>query len=143
MKLVLQRLISTPKSTIGELSVDGIHECVTLEDALREHKIFGQTAIPIGLYPIALTWSPRFNRTLPLVQNVPGFDGIRIHLGNTAEDTAGCILVGQQADVDRILHSRLAFELLYDKLWAAWFSCHDPITLEIKGLVDKKPQSLG
>src|SRR3972149_10690167 len=97
MELLLQRKIFTDKSTIGELFVDGVFECFTLEDVVRDdEKIKKVTAIPDGIYTVLVTWSPRFKRQLPLLIDVPGFDGIRIHPGNTADDTEGCLLVGEK-----------------------------------------------
>lgn len=98
MRLTLERIQSDPDVTIGRLLVDGQWDCWTLEDPVRERygapvgawKIPGQTAIPRGLYPLAITWSPRFTRDLPLLQYVPGFTGVRIHPGNTPRDTEGC-----------------------------------------------------
>ena len=118
MELKLVRKIFTDKSTIGDLSVNGAFECVTLEDPPREVKIKGETAIPAGRYEIAVTFSNKFGKFLPLLLNVPGFDGIRIHPGNTPKDTLGCILVGQGKGVDSISNSRLAFLPLFEKIQA-------------------------
>jgi hypothetical protein len=117
MKLELVRKVKTGESTIGILSIDGKFECYTLEDVVRVgEKIYGQTAIPTGTYKVILTMSPRFKRVLPLIVDVPGFDGIRIHPGNTAKDTDGCILVGTSSGKDVVNNSRVAFEALYSKL---------------------------
>ena len=117
MKLELVRKVKTGESTIGTLSIDGVFQCYTLEDVVRSgEKVWGQTAIPCGEYRVMLTMSPRFKRILPLIVDVPGFDGIRIHPGNTAKDTDGCILVGTSSGVDFIGSSRVAFEALYSKL---------------------------
>ena len=118
MELKLVRKIFTDKSTIGDLSVNGTFECFTLEDPPRPVKIKGETAIPAGKYEIAVTFSNKFGKFLPLLLNVPGFDGIRIHPGNTAKDTLGCILVGQGKGVDSISSSRLAFLPLFEKIQA-------------------------
>ena len=73
----------------------------------------GRTAIPEGRYRVRTTYSPRFRRDLPLVENVPGFEGVRIHPGNTAADTEGCILPGSSRDPQgRVLDSRSAFRKL-------------------------------
>lgn len=76
----------------------------------------GKTAIPAGFYLVQITYSPRFKVPLPLVEDVPGFTGIRIHAGNTDEDTEGCILVGRTSHADAIGESRLALEALMAKL---------------------------
>jgi hypothetical protein len=116
MQLQLVRKIFTDQSTIGELSVNGVFECFTLEDKVRPVKIKGETAIPAGTYEVAVTFSNKFQKLLPLLMDVPNFDGIRIHTGNTAKDTLGCILVGQGTGVDSISSSRLAFAPLFEKL---------------------------
>lgn len=93
----------------------------TLEDAVRlGEKIPGQTAIPAGLYDVTIDFSPHFQKHMPHVLNVPGFDGIRIHAGNTAKDTEGCILVGESWDgKSMILRSRDAYERLFARIKAA------------------------
>lgn len=104
-------------ATIGDLYVDDVWECYTLEDVEQlGPKVPGQTAIPTGWYKVVITMSPRFKRLLPLLVDVPGFDGIRIHPGNDAEDTHGCLLVGQTKGDDTIGGSRAAFNALYLKL---------------------------
>jgi uncharacterized protein DUF5675 len=113
MELRLERKWFTGTSTIGELSVDGTFQCFTLEDVFREGDIFlvkvpGATAIPEGRYGVVVTRSERFKIELPEVLNVPNFKGIRIHSGNTAADTEGCVLVGRTRVVDSVGESRLA-----------------------------------
>lgn len=99
MKLRLNRKYLKKDYTIGELLIDGVYFCDTLEDRVRdltkEPKIAGRTAIPEGEYEIIINISPRFRRKLPRLLDVPGFSGVLIHRGNSAEDTAGCILVGE------------------------------------------------
>ena len=120
MLLQLVRRWFTEESTIGTLYVDGLDECFTLEDRVRTGpKVFGATAIPEGTYAISIDMSQRFRRELPRLIGVPGFDGIRIHAGNVAEDTHGCILVGQTRGPDWIGRSRAAFDLLFAKMQTA------------------------
>ena len=109
----------TASSTIGELHLDGQFECYTLEDCVRPVKIKGMTAIPAGSYEVVINFSERFQRLLPLLLNVPNFDGVRIHAGNTAADTEGCLLVGETQSADFIGKSRAAFDALFPKLQAA------------------------
>lgn len=119
MKLTVRRLELTGQSTIGRLAVDGVDFCWTLEDVVRAGpKVPGQTAIPAGTYAVQLTMSNRFKRVLPLLLNVPGFEGVRIHPGNTAADTEGCILVGLGHVDDGITDSRKAFDALFARLQA-------------------------
>jgi hypothetical protein len=116
MKLHLKRLHKTDKSTIGELSIDGLFECYTLEDIERTVKIKGITAIPKGTYKVGISMSTRFKKELPILFNVPNFSGVRIHSGNVAENTEGCILVGNTRSVDFIGESRKAFNKLFAKM---------------------------
>lgn len=114
VNLQLNRKYLKETYTIGTLSIDGTYFCDTLEDRVRdltrEAKIAGKTAIPEGEYEIIINISPRFRRKLPRLLSVPGFSGILIHRGNTAEDTAGCILVGENKVKGRLVNST-AYEL--------------------------------
>ena len=98
MKIILLRTDYTPESTTGLLIVDDKSFCHTLEDTVRARgvKVYGRTAISAGVYPLRLTMSVRFKRVTPEICNVPMFTGVRIHGGNTAEDTEGCILVAKR-----------------------------------------------
>lgn len=118
MNLLLQREILTDESTIGQLFVNGQRECFTLEDVVRPagEKIFGKTAVPFGRYRILVTDSARFKRPLPILVEVPGFEGVRIHPGNTSEDTKGCILVGLTKEDNFIGKSQMAMSLLLPKI---------------------------
>jgi len=118
MNLLLERLQLDPDVTIGSLSIDGDFECWTLEDTVRAAgvKVMGATAIPPGTYRVDITWSNRFKQPMPLLLNVPMFEGIRIHSGNTAENTEGCILVGQDRLAKSLGRSRAAYRLLFAKL---------------------------
>lgn len=121
MLMILQRQPSADGATIGELSIEGQHECWTCEDVVRPPgvKVLGETAIPAGRYRVTVTFSNRFQRLLPLVNDVPGFTGIRIHPGNTAADTEGCILPGVVKGTNNVGQSRMAFEPLFAKIVAA------------------------
>jgi hypothetical protein len=131
MKLTLVRVARRDTYTISKLSINGIFECDILEDKDRdlnhdgdlkdpgEEKVFGQTAIPCGTYQIDITYSERFKRMLPLLENVPGFSGIRIHTGNTAVDTHGCLLVGKNTEIGKVTDSKKTFDKLFAKLAVA------------------------
>lgn len=105
---------------ISQLFVDGEFECYILEDRERlkkgKQKIDGETAIPEGTYEIIINYSPRFKQKLPRLLNVPGFTGILIHPGNTAKDTAGCLLPGKTKTEHSVGQSRVAFNALFKKL---------------------------
>jgi hypothetical protein len=134
MKLTLLRRPSAHGCTLGSLYVDGAFECYTLEDVVRADgiKIAGETAIPAGTYTIDITMSPRFGCLLPLLLSVGGFVGIRIHPGNSAKNTDGCILVGRDVMGDAwISDSRRAFEALFAKLQAA-HAKGEAISIEVK-----------
>lgn len=128
MKLTLKRNIFTDTSTIGELFIDGRFECFILEDtdrglisemdleAIKAVKVFGNTCIPYGEYRVHNTFSNRFKKILPILEQVKGFEGIRIHPGNTSSDTEGCLLPGTSKANNLVLHSRNAFNNLFNKL---------------------------
>jgi hypothetical protein len=133
VKLELKRRWLTPKFTIGELFVDGVFECFIGEDRYRpppQPKVYGKTAIPCGTYEVRVTHSPRFQRFLPLLLKVPGFEGVRIHPGNVAADTEGCLLPGRSRRDDQVLESRLAFDALHAKVMRAQMA-RQPISITI------------
>lgn len=131
MKLFLQRIAQTPEYTIGRLEINGKFFCHTLEDAVREQKIAGKTAIPEGTYKVVVNRSPRFKRDLPLLLDVPYFEGIRIHRGNTAKDTSGCILVGINSKKGMVLEST-KYEVELTNILKKAQQNGDTITIEIK-----------
>lgn len=116
MKVEVKRLFLGTEYTIGKLYIDGAYFCDTLEDKVRVgEKIAGKTAIPAGTYKVKMTWSPRFKRYLPEILNVPGFSGVRIHSGNTAKDTEGCLLLGLNKEKGKVLNSKNAVEFFIDR----------------------------
>ncbi len=121
MQLHLLRDTFAERSTLGLLYVNDVAECDTLEDRVRVGpKVPCQTAIPPGTYRVVIDDSTRFKRPMPHILDVPGFEGIRIHSGNTDADTEGCILVGlRTANMDFIADSRKAFDAFFAKLKAA------------------------
>lgn len=110
MKLLLKRDIKTKDFTLGTLYIDDVEFCKTVEDVIRmpNEKIFGKTAIPTGEYKVIINYSNHFKKELPLLIDVKGFEGIRIHSGNTAEDTNGCIIIGKKRTLNGVLMSRIA-----------------------------------
>lgn len=108
MQINVRRTFKGPDYTIGKLYIDGHYLCDTLEDTVRPAgtKIAGKTAIPAGTYKVKKTMSPRFKKILPEILNVPGFTGVRIHSGNTAADTDGCLLLGLNKTKGAILDSQ-------------------------------------
>lgn len=134
MKLKVERRFLKPGYTIGRLEVDGKYFCDTLEDRVRdlsrEKKIPGETAIPAGIYDVVVNISPRFKRKLPRLLNVPGFEGILIHRGNTPEDTAGCILVGENKSKGRVINST-PYELRLTEMIERAQTAGETITIEI------------
>lgn len=121
MDIAIKRIYKGAEYTIGRLSIDGKYFCDTLEDTVRAPgvKVRGKTAVPAGRYRVVLSESPRFKRILPLLVDVPNFEGVRIHPGNTAEDTEGCLLVGFNQAKGKVVASRATFQKLFEKLWAA------------------------
>lgn len=130
MELTLYRKHFSDESTIGDLHIDGAFICYILEDKDRglfqgmsstevaALKVYGKTAIPTGRYGVILSYSNRFKKYLPLLINVTGFEGVRIHAGNKAVDSLGCLLTGTSFTDNMVAESRKAFTELYAKLKA-------------------------
>ena len=124
-ELILTRTDFTLKSTIGSLALDGQHLAYILEDRVRkagEPKVYGETAIGYGRYQVVITKSERFSKAagkdvfLPLLLDVPYFEGIRIHTGNYATDSEGCLIVGTGKTKDMVTDSRKAFTKVFTML---------------------------
>ena len=128
MEILVKRLYKNSAYTIGKMYIDGQYLCDTVEDCDRGlnqsmtsqqiavKKVYGKTAIPAGRYKVTLTFSNKFKRVLPLVNDVIGFLGIRIHAGNTAEDSLGCIIVGENKIKGGVVNSKVTLERLMAKL---------------------------
>lgn len=129
--LLQRRIVNSGKNTIGNLFFNGIWFCYVLEDTVRElkdinndgdfddkneGKVYGETAIPTGVYKIILNMSNRFKKLLPLLIDVKGYQGIRIHNGSTEAHTHGCLLVGFKTDQKSIWESKIALGSLMEKL---------------------------
>lgn len=140
MEIDLHRKYKKDGYTIGKLSINGKSICDTLEDTdreltsdmseeeIKERKVFGKTAIPIGEYKVVMTYSNRFKKQMPLLLDVKGFSGIRIHSGNTAEDTEGCILCGKNSEKGKVLNSKVFTELVYQHIR---YGINEGVTIKI------------
>ena len=143
MLITLDRAWKRKGYTISRLYINGELFCNALEDesrglrqdqdlaTIKAKKIAGETAIPSGNYMVTLTYSPRFRKMLPLLNDVPGFSGVRIHSGNTAKDTEGCILVGQNLEKGKVLNSRAWYDKLLAKMQEAWAK-KDHVVIDIQ-----------
>lgn len=140
-KLTLKRIALRSTYTIGKLYIDDNYFCDTLEDTVRdldkngkfdngEKKVYAKTAIPYGTYEIKWTYSPRFKKYTPQLMNVPSFEGIRIHAGNTSADTEGCLLLGENKQVGKVINSRAAINKFYPIIKEA--CSKGKVTIEIK-----------
>ena len=128
MRLTLVRRWNKKDYCIGDLYINGKWFCNVLEDVdrglddsmteeeIRSIKVKGQTAIPVGIYTVLLTYSPKYKKVMPLINNVKGYSGIRIHSGNSSKDTEGCLLVGKNTVVGRLTDSRNTFNALFKRL---------------------------
>ena len=132
MEILVKRIAKKSKYTIGKMYIDGQYICDTLEDTdrglnqnmsleeIKKKKVYGETAIPTGTYKVDMnTVSPKFNNRvwakpyggkLPRLIAVPGYEGVLIHAGNRAEDTLGCVLVGENKAVGQVLNSQVTFK---------------------------------
>lgn len=128
MRLTLKRIANKKTYCIGKLYINGKYFCDTLEDVdrgldstmteeeIKKIKVKGETAIPTGIYKIILNYSPKFKKVMPLITNVKGYSGVRIHTGNSAKDTEGCLLVGKNTIVGRLTESRKMYDALFKRL---------------------------
>lgn len=141
MELLLERKWCKSEYTIGRLYVNGEFYCNTLEDTVRdinkngtfdcgEFKIKGHTAIPYGEYEVIVNYSPKFKRELPRLLNVPHFEGILIHRGNTHKDSSGCVLVGENKKKGMVLNST-KYELELTRILKEATSRKEKITIKI------------
>ena len=154
MRLTLQRIAKKETYTIGRLYVDGIYVCDTIEDkdrGLKSHypleqikkaKVYGETAIPLGTYIIDMdkvspkfsgrSWAKPYGGKIPRLRSVPGFDGVLIHPGNTADSSLGCILVGINDKVGRVSDSQRTFKSLMDEHLVPAYERGDTITITLQ-----------
>ena len=129
MRLVVERKWRKEDYTIGILYVNGVRLCNTLEDAVRDEKVYGKTAIPKGTYRVLMNtvspkfqdreWSKPYGGIVPRLRNVSNFQNVLIHVGNSAADTSGCILVGDNTIKGRLTNSTNRYYELMGKLLRA------------------------
>lgn len=144
MEILIKRLWKKDKYTIGRVLIDGKYFSESLEDVdrnlssdmpleeIKKLKVKGETAIPTGTYQVLYTYSPRFKRMLPLVNNVKGFEGCRFHAGNSINDTSGCILLGKNTKVGMVTDSRNTCNKFYKLIEEAITKRGEAIILTIE-----------
>ena len=137
MHIHAHRNVFTDESTISMVTVNDDFVCNLLEDTDRRledgnQKVYGRTAIPRGFYEIKMDYSPKYKRNMPHVLDVPQYEGIRIHPGNKADDTEGCLIPGYYDDTrkDWVSNSKVAYEKLLSMMLNAW-TAGEKVTLEI------------
>ena len=134
-EVILERAWRRDTYTVGKVIIDGERFCESMEDKdrgltqdmsdeeIKRVKVYGETAIPTGVYTVKMTYSPKYKRMMPEVLNVPGYSGIRIHSGNTAKDSLGCILLGRNTKVEMVTESRKTCKEFERLLEAAGGEC--------------------
>lgn len=128
MKVKVERKYKKDTYTIGILFINGEKFCNTLEDKdrgltdkmteaeIKKIKVYGETAIPTGTYKVEMTYSQKYKKIMPELKNVKGYSGIRIHSGNTAKDSLGCLLLGENKEVGKVVNSRVTCDKFYAKV---------------------------
>lgn len=142
MEIKVVRKYRKADYTIGQVYINGVYFCDSLEDTDRklkntDHlskiqavKVYGQTAIPLGKYNVSYTYSPKFGKNMPEIMNVPGYSGVRIHVGNFAKDTLGCLLLGKNRAVGCVLDSKFWFNKFMDEYFLPAVRSKELITIE-------------
>lgn len=138
MEILVKRIAKKPKYTIGKLYIDEQYICDTLEDTdrglnqnmsleeIKKKKVYGETAIPTGTYKVDMNtispkfksraWAKPYGGKLPRLIEVHGYEGVLIHPGNKAEDSLGCILVGENTVVGQVINSQATFKKIMNIL---------------------------
>ena len=141
MNIQLKRIAKKETYTIGKLYLDGVYFCDTIEDKdrglnqimsindIKKKKVYGETAIPTGTYKLVIDYSNRFKKNMAHILNVPGYEGIRIHTGNSAKDSLGCIIVGKNKVVGKVVESRDTYNQLFPILQKAFKEGEIKITI--------------
>ena len=124
MKLTLQRYLFAEDYTMGLLFIDGVYFCDTIEDKyrgqeLKKTKVMNETCIPYGVYDVKITYSPKYKKDMPQILDVPYFTGVRIHSGNNASDSSGCVICGIKSKNGEVLESRKTYNALLKRLETA------------------------
>lgn len=139
MKILVESFLKEKDCTVSKLYIDGVFKCFTMEDEIRTLKVRGETAIPEGIYEIGLRWSPKFspvyNHKMLWILNVPGFEFVLIHWGNTDDDTDGCLLLGDKIGILNgqtcVEHSRDTYLKIY-KIITDRMNAGEKVTIEYK-----------
>lgn len=143
MEIIVKRIAKRDKYTIGRFYINGSYVCDTLEDKdrgltdsmteddIKKIKVYGETAIPTGTYTVIYNYSNKFKKMMPLLVDVKGYAGVRIHSGNTPSDTLGCILLGDNKEVGKVLNSRATCNKVYPVIEKA-YKAGEKITITIK-----------
>lgn len=141
MNIQLKRIAKKETYTIGKLYINGVYFCDTIEDKdrglnqamsindIKKKKVYGETAIPTGTYKLVIDYSNRFKKNMAHILNVPGYEGIRIHTGNSAKDSLGCIIVGKNKVVGKVIESRDTYNQLFPILQKAFKEGEIKITI--------------
>lgn len=141
MNIQLKRIAKKETYTIGKLYLDGVYFCDTIEDKdrglnqtmsindIKKKKVYGETAIPTGTYKLVIDYSNRFKKNMAHILNVPGYEGIRIHTGNSAKDSLGCIIIGKNKVVGKVVESRNTYNQLFPILQKAFKEGEIKITI--------------
>lgn len=145
MEIKVKRIAKKDTYTIGKMYIDGEWVCDTLEDSVRPVKIKHETAIPAGRYKVAMTvkspkysnfakykWAQKWDGKLPRLLDVPGYEGILMHVGNSNADTSGCLLVGKNKVVGKLVESTKTFTALMDKYLVPARDRREEIWIEIE-----------
>lgn len=145
MEIFVKRIAKKQDYTIGKLYVDDVYVCDTLEDAVRQVKIKHKTAIPAGRYKVAMSvvspkysnfakykWAKPYGGKLPRLLDVPNYEGVLIHVGNSSADTSGCLLVGENKVKGKVINSTKTFNKLMENFLLPAYARKEEIWITIE-----------